>query len=441
MANKKIVVIGGGPTGSTVASFLCMKGYNVTVFEKEKFPRPHVGESLLPFNYHLFKDLGILDRMETKFQRKPGVKFSNFDGSASTVWYFDEVIKHPSSLSFHVERAVFDKMLLDRSRELGALVYEETAVKKVDFLDDEKVKITTLNRNGENKDFIADFVIDASGQNTFLANQFKDKSNYEGLDRVAINTHWLNPKYDKELDEGCIEIIHLGGEKMGWIWAIPLSDTRLSMGVVVSADYFKQQRKKFAGEKNILDKIYLNELKQSPVINSILDGAEQEAPTMAHGDYSYYTEKKYGDNFAIIGDAAAFLDPIFSSGIYIGMMSAKLIADYLDEAYQNDLKPSETIVKAYETLNGGYDLVEKLIRIFYDPNAISLPNIAAIKDQGYEKFHTAYKIYHFLLQGDFLTNHKKYSKAADLLKDTRKLENYKNLIKHKGAEAVHKPKI
>lgn len=440
MVEKDLIVIGGGPTGSTIASYMSMKGYKVTLFEKEKFPRPHVGESLLPFNYFLFEELGVLDKMETRFHRKPGVKFTNSDGSASTVWYFDHVIKNPSSLSFHVDRAAFDKLLLDRSKELGAIVYEETAVKKVEFKEDEnKVIVSTLNKMGQKGEFTADFIIDASGQNTFLANHFKDKSNYEGLDRVAVNSHWNNPSYDKELEEGCIEIIHLGGEKMGWIWAIPISSKRLSVGVVMSADYFKSLRKKYAGESNILDKIYLSELTESPVISKILKNAEKDAPAMAHGDYSYYTNKKYGDQFAIIGDASAFLDPIFSSGIYIGMMSAKFLSESLDEAFQKGLPPSDLIKSVYDDLNGGYDLVEKLIRIFYDPNAISLPNIGLIRNEGYEKFHTAYKIYHFLLQGDFLKNHQKYSKAADILKDTKQLEKYTNFVKSKDSEAVIHP--
>src|SRR6056297_684606 len=133
MEDSKIFVIGGGPAGSSAASFLAMKGHDVTLFEKEKFPRPHVGESLLPFNYGLFDDLGVLDRMTTTYNRKPGVKFSNSDGSSNTVWYFKDEITGPSSLSFHVERASFDKMLLDRSKELGVKVYEETPVRGVKF--------------------------------------------------------------------------------------------------------------------------------------------------------------------------------------------------------------------------------------------------------------------------------------------------------------------
>lgn len=439
MENNRIIVIGGGPAGSSVSSYLAMKGYEVVLFEKEKFPRPHVGESLLPFNYELFQDLGVLENMEMDYHRKPGVKFSSSDGSRSTTWYFEDVIKHESSLSFHVDREKFDNMLLERSRELGVTVHEQTAVVDTDFdRPDGRVKVTTRSRSGEMAEHMAEFVIDASGQNTFLANKFKDKHSYEGLGRVALNTHWQNPQYDKELAEGCIEIIHTGGEKMGWIWAIPIASDRVSVGVVMSGDYFKAQRIAFSGDKEFLDKLYMQELSESALMTSILKNATKERSPMANGDYSYYTTKKYGDNFAVVGDASSFLDPIFSSGIYIAMFNAKLIAENLDEAFKTPgLKPSETLKSTYEMLQDTYDLIEKLIRIWYDPNAISLANLSEVQNIEYEKFHSVYKIYHYLLQGDFVRNAKKYTKAADILLDSRQLEKYTNFVNKKEAIAIH----
>jgi flavin-dependent dehydrogenase len=432
MGNSKIIIIGGGPAGSTAASFLAMRGHDVTLFEKDEFPRPHVGESLLPFNYDLFEDLGVLDKMTASYNRKPGVKFSNSDGMSSTVWYFDDIIDGPGALSFHVERASFDKMLLDRARELGVKVFENSPVRDVEFdQPHNKVKVSVQNADGDKAEFDCDFIIDASGQYTFLAKKLQDKNKYEGLDRVAINSHWINPAYDKELDEGCVEIIHLGGEKKGWIWAIPLHKKRLSVGVVVSKEYYKAKR---ADQKP--EEIYLNELKESPLINDVLKSAKKEAHTNVHGDYSYYSKNKYGDNYAIIGDASAFLDPIFSSGIYVSMMSAKMVTEHLDLALKAGNKPGEALLKVYSDINGGYQLLEKLIRIFYDPNAIALSSLGSLRDEDYQKFQTAYRIYHYILQGDFFDNYSKYMKDIDILRDVNRLDQYSNLVKSMNKKKV-----
>lgn len=435
--NNRIIVIGGGPSGSSAASFLAKMGHDVLVLEKEKFPRPHVGESLIPFTYELFEELGLLEEMKATYNRKPGVKFTSSDGSNSTTWYFDKIIDGPSSLSFHVERAFFDDLLLKKSRSWGAKVIEEATVTEVDLdLPDNMACVTVTDKAGQLNRHYARFVVDASGQSTFLANKFRDKSNYEGLNRVALNTHWFNPKYSPELEEGCIEIIHLGGEKLGWIWAIPLSADRLSVGVVMSADYFKAQRKLHKGDANMLEKIYHGELLQSKAISDILKDATQDESVNAHGDYSYYTETKYGNNFAVIGDASAFLDPIFSSGIYVGMVSAKLVSEEIDNMLKTGLAPKETLGIAYNNIKGGYDLVEKLIRTFYDPNAISLSNLNKVKDVDYEKFHAAYTIYHYILAGDFFSNPKKYNKVIDMLKDSEKLEKFRNFIHSRDKAAV-----
>ena len=435
--NNRIIIIGGGPAGSTTASYLAKKGHDVLVIEKEKFPRPHVGESLIPFTHDMFKELGLLDEMEAKYNRKPGVKFTSSDGAQSTVWYFDKIIDGPSSLSFHVERAPFDKLLLDKSVEWGAEVMEESTVTDIDFdLPDNMSCVTVTDKSGNMSKHYARFVVDASGQSTFLANKFNDKTNYEGLNRVALNTHWFNPNYSAELAEGCIEIIHLGGEKLGWIWAIPLSADWLSVGVVMSADHFKAQRKKYKGDPDMLEKIYHGELAESAAISAILKDAKQDERVNAHGDYSYYTENKYGNNYAVVGDASAFLDPIFSSGIYVGMVSGKLVSEQIDKLLREGLAPDETLGRAYENIKGGYDLVEKLIRTFYDPNAISLSSLNNVKDVDYEKFHKAYTIYHYILAGDFFSNPTKYDKVIDMLKDSDKLEKFRNFIYSKEKAAV-----
>ena len=167
---QDVVVIGGGPAGSTVASYLAKKGHSVTVLEKEKFPRIHVGESLLPFCYSLFEELGVLDQMKKRFVRKPTVRFISSDGKTSTNWCFNHVIKDESYLSFQVERSEFDTILLENSRKCGVTVKEQTRVRKVDFdSDGDTFQVYASGANGEEEMYRARFLIDASGRSSFLA--------------------------------------------------------------------------------------------------------------------------------------------------------------------------------------------------------------------------------------------------------------------------------
>lgn len=424
------IVIGGGPAGSTMASKLAMNGQQVLVLEKEKFPREHVGESLLPFIYQLLDELGILEEAKAQFSRKPGVTFSNVDGSEFSHWCFKHVIQDDSSLSFHVRRAQFDQLLLETSRKKGAEVREEMRVLKVD-LDSNPQQATVFAENaaGEAMEFTARMVVDASGQSTLLANQMKTKKPFESLrPRVAFSTHWQNAKLSPDLAVGNIKIVHLEGEKMGWFWMIPLKD-RLSIGVALNMDYANKQRRALKGQTDDWQTaLYLKELEESPVAQEVLQGATRMAPVAANGDFSYYTSTKWGSNFAIVGDASGFLDPIFSSGIYLGMKSSMLVADGITEFLAG--KGDSTIETAYGDIQGAYRLVEKLINTFYEPGSIKWSQAGEKFDLSFKKIETAYSLLHLILAGDFFTNHAKYIKAIDMLGSREKIEQYKNLIGH-----------
>ena len=424
-----VIVIGGGPTGSSIATFLAQRGLSVKLFEKEVFPRDHVGESLLPLNYNLFKELGVLEEMEQRFYRKPGVRFLNIDGSVQTTWCFKRVIKGPDHLSFHVFRADFDKMLLMNSAKHGVEAHEGSKVTRAELDDPDTVTIHVRNGEAETT-HRARFLVDCSGQLTFLAKQLKDKEPFEGLNRMALNSHWVDVPFNKIMEEGTLQILHLGGEKLGWIWVIPISEGRASIGVVLSADYAKQQRvaMQAAGEKDWQMALYKQELFSSPVITDLLKGARLFMPIMLNGDYSYYTKQKYGLNYAIVGDASAFLDPIFASGVYIGIKSAQLVAQGIRSQLNGSTNGAMTLDKAYEHIAGAYVMVEKLIRLFYNPESISFAEVGKAIDVDYKKFEAAYTILHFLLAGDFFENYARYIEFIDLLQDTRQLENFKHRI-------------
>ena len=219
-----VIIIGGGPVGSTAATLLAKQGHKVIVFEKAKFPRDHVGESLLPFCYGMFQELGILEEMKRRFSRKPGVQFTSADNTTQSIWCFGHVIHDESFLSFHVLRSEFDEMLLNLAREKGADVMEEHLVTKIER-DTENNIIAHYRNKTETGQVKGRFLIDASGQDCFLPSRNKTKVPYEGMNRAAFACHWKGIKFDEALSEGLIQIVYIGGEKKGWIWMIPLGST------------------------------------------------------------------------------------------------------------------------------------------------------------------------------------------------------------------------
>ncbi|KGE85552.1 MAG: NAD(P)/FAD-dependent oxidoreductase [Phaeodactylibacter xiamenensis] len=425
-----IIIIGGGPSGSSTATYLARLGYDVLVLEKEHFPREHVGESMLPFTYDLFEELGLLEEMKARFTRKPGVTFSNADASQESHWCFNRVIDGPQALSFHARRAHFDDLLLRNSEKNGATVIEGATVTAVDF-EPQGVKVTAEIDHGALQIFEARFLVDASGQNAFVARKLGTQKPFKRLNvRQALSAHWVDTKLDASLANGNIKIVHLGGEKLGWIWMIPIKDS-LSIGVALNMSYAKQERKRLMaqhGRDGWEKALYLQEVQSSPAVMSVLEGAKMIDEVASNGDFSYYSEKKFDDQFAIVGDASGFLDPIFSSGIYLGMMSAKLVSGGIDEMLKG--KGKERLEEAYKDISGGYQVVEELICTFYEPNSIAFSDITVDRNFGFRKFETAYSILHLILAGDFFKNHERYLKAIATLKSAEMIEKFKSLTGH-----------
>lgn len=430
--STEVLVIGGGPAGSTVATLLAQKGHSVTLFEKEKFPRDHVGESLLPYCYPIFEELGVLDEMIKMSVRKPGVRFVDIDGRSHTTWCFGHVIKDLSALSFHVRRDRFDEMMLRNAAKHGVSVYEETRVMQVDLgTDSNEVTAEVTRSDGSAATFRGDFIVDCSGRDTVLANRNGWKKPHEELDRVAISSHWLDVKFNGGLDEGLLQIVYLGGEKKGWIWVIPVGANRVSIGTVVNSDYYKHRRAelKAAGTTNWVADFYEQEIGQSQFIADVISGGRMVFEPVVNGDYSYKSEVKYGKNFALVGDAHAFIDPIFASGIFLSMNSARLVAEALDERFSNSLEVGQKAMEAaYSKIVGAYNLVEKAIRLFYNPTAINFAQTQDAEELIHERHKNALASMHYLLAGDFFNRHEEYSRVIDLLADPSLFEKYKALV-------------
>lgn len=432
VAGTDVVVIGGGPAGSTAATFLADKRHGVTVFEKDEFPREHVGESLLPFCYPIFEELGVLQELSERFVRKPGVRFVDTDGTTQTTWCFGHVIKDPSYLSFHVLRGEFDQLLLDNARGHGATVREGTRVLRVD-LDgpDGGVEVHVTGANGDVERYQARFLVDASGRDTFLASRMRAKKPYAKLDRAAISTHWAGATYTGGIQEGLLQIVYLGGDKQGWIWAIPVGTDRVSVGVVLNHAYLRTEKERLLSEGSgawQLD-LYRQELFTSSFIAEVLAGARIIMPLMFNGDYSYSVTKKYGPNFAMVGDASAFIDPIFATGVYLSMNSSRLVSDAVHTALRSGNGDAEAAMRStYATIDGAYALVDRAIQMFYNPAAINFAQIGSAAELVHRLHEDAMAVGHYLLAGDFFANHERYNRFLDLLKDPQLLRLYRHTV-------------
>ena len=227
-----VIVIGAGPAGSTTAALLAEKGRKVLVLEKEKFPRYHVGESMMPFCWHTLNRLGLADKMdEIGFQQKHSVQFVTTDGKISKPFYFFQHYDHPSSTTWQVERMVFDQMLMDRSRELGATVVEERKVR--DVIRDENGKVVgvkVVDADDNEETHLAPMVVDATGRDALVAAKSKWRTRDPELNKIAIWTMYEDAMRDPGLDGGATTVAYLPNK--GWFWYIPMRNNLVSVGVV-----------------------------------------------------------------------------------------------------------------------------------------------------------------------------------------------------------------
>jgi len=324
-----VLIIGGGPAGSTAATQLAEMGYRVVVMEKEKYPRFHIGESLLPTNNAIFEQLGVLEQVAQAGIRKNAAEFDSMYHGRKQSFYFSGAMGRKYSYGFEINRADLDKILLDNSRAKGAEVYEETRVNQVDFSDPKSVVVTARHPEGE-RQWHARFLIDASGRDTFLANRFKCKQPHPKHASAAIYGHLKGVERLPGGDEGNISLFWFDH---GWFWLIPLPNGITSVGMVCWPYYLKMR-------KGDLDSFFLETVATCPPLAARMKNATLTRPVTATGNYSYLSSRMTGDRYLMLGDAFAFVDPVFSSGVLLAMKGAIYGAEAVDACLRNPAQMS-----------------------------------------------------------------------------------------------------
>ena len=355
-----VVVIGGGPAGSAAATMLARKGWQVTVLEREKFPRDHVGESLLPASIPVLEELGALPAVESAgFLPKYGATMVWGSGDAPWSWYFKETSqRYPHS--YQVWRPQFDQILLDNAKAQGVTVLEGHHVTEVIFDGGEAVGVEFTSANGETGEGQARFIVDASGQSTLLARHLESKEWDPFFQNLAVYAYFTGAKPLPEPDQNNIFI---ESYRYGWLWTIPLHTGRSSVGVVVDSDTGKEGIQQ-NGAKAFLEA----QLAQSSHTRAILENAMMDSEPTVVMDWSYTAGKMYGPGYILAGDAACFVDPLFSSGVHLALMSGVLAAAYVTTALNTPSMAEEAGEVYQELYLKEYNQFREMARLFYSSN-------------------------------------------------------------------------
>ncbi|UCV07950.1 NAD(P)/FAD-dependent oxidoreductase [Dechloromonas denitrificans] len=317
-----VLVIGGGPAGTTIAPLLAAKGYRVVLLEKARHPRFHIGESLLPANLPLFERMGVAEEIKAIGMEKWGAEFVSPHHEMAQCFHFADAWDKTMPYAYQVKRAEFDTILLRNAGKKGVEVHECCKAKTVDFLPDNSgAVIKAQHDDGREFTWQARFVVDASGRDTFLANRFQIKHRNPKHNSSAIYGHFSGARRHDGQAAGNITIFWF---EHGWFWFIPMMDDVTSIGMVTWPYYMKT-----IGERNI-EQFLIDGIAMCSALAERLKDAKLVNKVEATGNFSYVSERNHGQNYLLLGDAYAFIDPVFSSGVLLAMNSGVLGAEAID---------------------------------------------------------------------------------------------------------------
>ncbi|HMJ89208.1 MAG TPA: NAD(P)/FAD-dependent oxidoreductase [Candidatus Acidoferrum sp.] len=365
--NYDVAVIGGGPGGAALATFLARNGHRCVIFEQAKFPRYHIGESLIPHTHGIFERLGLLPQLRASaFPVKYSVRFVSDSGKESVPFYFSETIPGERARTWQVERSQFDTMMLNHARANGVEVHEQVSTDKVIFDCGRAVGVQVVFNNGSRADVQSKVVVDASGRACVVGRQLNLRNPLPELRKASALGYFSGGQRLPGIDAGETTMFLIPGG--GWFWYIPLPDDIVSVGIVADPEYV-------FSESDDMEAAFTREIALCAPLAERLAMAKRVGPVRGSSHLAYLNRQTCGDGWVMIGDARAFLDPIYSSGLYLALGSAELAAQCIDDALKNDDVSAARLGRFEPALWKGVDVVRRLIHAFYDPN-FSFPKFA-----------------------------------------------------------------
>jgi flavin-dependent dehydrogenase len=356
-----VIAIGAGPAGTASAGVLSEHGHRVLVLEREKFPRYHVGESLLPFTFYPLQRLGLVEKMrKSQFVKKYSVQFVSPSGKASQPFYFSTRYSDDVAQTWQVLRSEFDQMLVDDARAKGATIVESVIVTQLLREGDRVVGVQARHEDGTTAEYRAPMTLDCSGKESFAAVRNQWRVRDPKLSKVAVWTYYKGAKRDPGIDAGATTVAFV--PEKGWFWYIPQHDDMVSVGVVAEGKYLTRGGVKDSGE------IFRREIEQNLWIKDHLAPGAQVGPYYVTNEFSFHSKYCGSEGLLLVGDALSFLDPVFSSGLMLALKSGVMAGDAVHEALlAQDFSPAR-FTDYGRKLRHGIENMRKLVYAFYDPN-------------------------------------------------------------------------